>query len=117
MKSNKLSRYAVFAAVVFFVGTLFPYAYAAADNSLKKLRTLVDVIEFVKENYVETTWHHVEAWEGQANIVDFSKITKGCWVRVTGRLKTNSYTTSDNVEKYTMDIVANKLEVVVEDTK
>ena len=69
------------------------------------------------ENYVEATWHHVEAWEGQANIVDFSKITKGCWVRVTGRLKTNSYTTSDNVEKYTMDIVANKLEVVVEDTK
>lgn len=55
MKSKKLNRYAVFAAVVFFVGTLFPYAYAAADNSLKKLRTLVDVIEFVKENYVETT--------------------------------------------------------------
>ena len=69
------------------------------------------------ENYVETTWHHVEAWEGQANIVDFSKITKGCWVRATGRLKTNSYTTSDNVEKYTMDIVANKLEVVVEEPK
>lgn len=55
MKSKKLNRYAVFAAVVFFVGTLFPYAYAAADNSLKQLRTLVDVVEFVKENYVETT--------------------------------------------------------------
>ncbi len=41
------------AAVLFFVGTLFPYAYAAADNGLKKLRTLVNVLEYVKENYVE----------------------------------------------------------------
>lgn len=55
MKSKKLSRVAVFAAAVFFVGTLFPYAYAAADTSLKQLRTFVDVLEFVKENYVETT--------------------------------------------------------------
>ena len=55
MKSKKLSRVAVLAAVVFFVGTLFPYAYAAADTSLKQLRTFVDVLEFVKENYVEST--------------------------------------------------------------
>ena len=55
MKSKKLNRYAVLAAVLFFVGTLFPYAYAAADNSLKQLRTFVDVLEFVKENYVEKT--------------------------------------------------------------
>ena len=55
MKGKKLNRYAVFAAVIFFVGTLFPYAYAAADNSLKKLRTFVEVLEFVKENYVEKT--------------------------------------------------------------
>ncbi|MBR4592763.1 MAG: S41 family peptidase [Elusimicrobiaceae bacterium] len=55
MKDKKLNRYAVFAAAVFFVGTLFPYAYGAADRSLKKLRRLVDVLEFVKENYVEKT--------------------------------------------------------------
>ena len=55
MKSKKLNRYAVLAAVLFFIGTLFPYAYAAADNSLKQLRTFVDVLEFVKENYVENT--------------------------------------------------------------
>ena len=45
----------MWAAVLFFMGTLFPYAYGAADGSLKKLRTLVDVLEFVKENYVEQT--------------------------------------------------------------
>lgn len=53
MKEQKLSRYAVLAAVIFFIGTLFPYAYAATENTLKQLRTLVDVLEFVKENYVE----------------------------------------------------------------
>ena len=55
MKEKKLSRYAILAAVLFFIGTLFPYAYAAADKTLKQLRMLVDVIEFVKENYVEPT--------------------------------------------------------------
>ena len=55
MKEKKLNRYAVLAAVIFFVGTLFPYAYGAAERSLKQLRVLVDVIEFVKENYVERT--------------------------------------------------------------
>lgn len=55
MKSKKLNRFAVSVAVVFFVGTLFPYAYAAADSSLKQLRTFVDVLEFVKEHYVEQT--------------------------------------------------------------
>jgi len=55
MRLSKVSRYGVLAAVLFFLGTLFPYAYAAVDRSLKKLRTLVDVVEFVKENYVEQT--------------------------------------------------------------
>ena len=55
MKNKKLNRYAVFAAAVFFVGTLFPYAYGAVDRSLKQLRVLIDVMEYVKENYVEKT--------------------------------------------------------------
>lgn len=55
MNKSKISRYSVWVAVVFFIGTLFPYAYGAAESSLKKLRMLVDVIEFVKENYVEQT--------------------------------------------------------------
>ena len=55
MKLKRLNKVVVWAAVLFFMGTLFPYAYAAADSSLKKLRTLVDVLEFVKENYVEPT--------------------------------------------------------------
>lgn len=53
MNYKKLNKYVAIGAVLFFVGTLFPYAYGAADSSLKKLRMLIDVIEFVKENYVE----------------------------------------------------------------
>ncbi|ACC98767.1 Periplasmic protease [Elusimicrobium minutum Pei191] len=52
---NKINRQAVIIAVVFFLGTLFPYAYSGIDNGLQKLKTLVDVIEFVKGNYVEET--------------------------------------------------------------
>ncbi len=55
MKRKKLNRIVAWSAVLFFVGTLFPYAYGAVDGSLRKLRTLVDVLEFVKENYVEAT--------------------------------------------------------------
>lgn len=55
MKSKKLNKCAVIAAALFFVGTLFPYAYGAVDNNLKKIRTFIDVLEYVKENYVEQT--------------------------------------------------------------
>lgn len=50
-----MHKLALWGAAVFFVGTLFPYAYAAADKGLKQLRTFVDVLEYVKENYVERT--------------------------------------------------------------
>lgn len=55
MRSKKLNKCAVLAAALFFVGTLFPYAYGAVDNNLKKIRTFIDVLEYVKENYVEQT--------------------------------------------------------------
>ena len=55
MKNKKSIKIASYLAVIFFVGTLFPYAYAAMDSSLKQLRTFVTVLEYVKENYVEPT--------------------------------------------------------------
>lgn len=53
MTRKQLTKLAVCTAVIFFLGTLFPYAYGAADNGLKKLRTFVNILEYVKENYVE----------------------------------------------------------------
>lgn len=55
MKGKKTTKIAAWAAAVFFVGTLFPYAYSAVDGGLKQLRTFVNVLEYVKENYVEPT--------------------------------------------------------------
>lgn len=55
MKSKKIHKVAIWGAALFFVGTLFPYAYAAADKGLKQLRTFIDVLEYIKENYVERT--------------------------------------------------------------
>ncbi len=55
MKDKKSTKIAAWAAVIFFIGTLFPYAYSAVDGGLKQLRTFVNVVEYVKENYVEPT--------------------------------------------------------------
>ena len=55
MKGKKSTKIAAWAAAVFFVGTLFPYAYAAVDGGLKQLRSFVNVLEYIKENYVEPT--------------------------------------------------------------
>ncbi len=52
---NKRTKIAVWVATVFFVGTLFPYAYGAVDSGLKQLRTFMNVLEYIKENYVEPT--------------------------------------------------------------
>ena len=54
MQQNKVIKLAVAATVLFFIGTLFPYAYGAVDGGLKQLHTLVNVMEYVKENYVES---------------------------------------------------------------
>lgn len=55
MNHKKRTKLAAWAAILFFIGTLFPYAYGAADGGLKQLRSLITVIEYVKENYVEPT--------------------------------------------------------------
>lgn len=63
------------------------------------------------ENFVEASWHNVEAWEGP-NIADFSKIVKGCGVHLSGRLRYSKYTGNDKVERTAVDIVASRLELV-----
>ena len=55
MNSTYKTKLVAWATIIFFVGTLFPYAYGAVDRGLKQLRTFVNVLEYVKENYVEPT--------------------------------------------------------------
>ncbi|MGB2579822.1 carboxyl-terminal processing protease [Elusimicrobium simillimum] len=53
--NKKFNKQAILLTVVFFLGTLFPHAYSAIDSGLQKLRTLVNVLDYVKNNYVEDT--------------------------------------------------------------
>ncbi|WP_428897738.1 carboxyl-terminal processing protease [Parelusimicrobium proximum] len=48
-----INKQAILLAVVFFIGTLFPKAYSAMDGGIKSFRTLIDVVDKVKDNYVE----------------------------------------------------------------
>lgn len=62
-------------------------------------------------NFVETTWHNVEAWEG-ANIADLGLIVKGTAVHLIGRIRYTRYTGADKVERTATDIVATRLEII-----
>ena len=62
------------------------------------------------EGVVETTWHNVVAWSGKG-MPDFTAITKGAPVYVTGRIRTSRFTGSDGTEKTVYEVVASKIEV------
>lgn len=62
---------------------------------------------------IETTWHYVTAWEGK-DIAALDQLKKGSFVHVIGRLRNRKYTTPDGTERIAYDIVASKVEVVVQ---
>ena len=62
----------------------------------------------------ETTWHNVVAWSGK-DIADLSLIAKGTQVHITGRIRSNKYTSADGVEKHFYEIMANKLQIFTEE--
>lgn len=59
----------------------------------------------------ETTWHNVVAWSGK-DMPDLKRITKGTPVHVIGRMRSQKHTSSDGVEKYFYEIMAQKLEIL-----
>ena len=63
------------------------------------------------EAVVETTWHNIVAWSGKG-MPDFTAITKGAPVYVTGRIRTSRFTGSDGTEKTVYEVVASKIEVL-----
>lgn len=60
---------------------------------------------------IETTWHNIVAWEGKG-MPDFHKIGKGMTVYVSGRLRTQKFTTAEGVEKQIYEVVANRVAIV-----
>lgn len=63
---------------------------------------------------LETTWHNIVAWSGK-DICNLDLITKGTPVHLTGRVRTNRYTTSEGIEKTFDEILANRLQIVSEE--
>mgnify|MGYP002519218858 CR=1 FL=1 len=59
----------------------------------------------------EITWHNVVAWSGK-DMPDLKRITKGTPVHVIGRMRSQKHTSSDGVEKYFYEIMAQKLEIL-----
>ena len=58
---------------------------------------------------LETTWHRVLAWENQ-DTADAFKMKKGDSVHVLGRLRIQSYTGADGVERQAVEIVAQRVD-------
>ena len=61
---------------------------------------------------LETTWFNVSAWGSREVMPDLSTIQKGCWVHVTGRLRLRRYTTQDNEERTSLDVMARTVKVL-----
>ena len=59
----------------------------------------------------ETTWHNIVAWAGK-EMPDFDSINKGATIHVTGRVRTNKYTSADGTEKFFYEILANKIKKI-----
>lgn len=60
---------------------------------------------------VETTWHHVTAFEGK-KIQGLEYLHKGSRVYVLGRLRCNRYTTVSGEERSFYEILANEIQIL-----
>lgn len=61
------------------------------------------------ERKTETQWHRIKAWGKDAEFIG-NYIKKGDMVCVEGEIQYGKYTSKEGVEKYTTDIVVNKVQ-------
>jgi len=59
----------------------------------------------------KTEWHRVTLWGRQAELAG-EYLNKGSSVYIEGRLETRKYTDKDGVEKYTTEVVADRMQFV-----
>ena len=60
------------------------------------------------EKQTDTNWHTIVAWGKTAEIVE-KYVAKGKEVGISGKLKTRSYTTDDNEQRYVTEVVADEI--------
>ncbi len=59
----------------------------------------------------ETTWHNVAGWYNKS-MPEFEKIKKGTFVEIVGKLKYSKYLSKDGSERYSTDIVVQKMSIL-----
>ena len=60
------------------------------------------------EKQTDTNWHTVVAWGKTAEIIE-KYAEKGKEIGVVGKLKTRTYTTDDNNQRYVTEVVADEI--------
>ncbi len=73
--------------------------------------TEASVVDKDRNSTIENTWFNVSAWEGPV-IKDLYLLQKGLWVEVIGRVRIKKYTTQDNEERSSMDILARSVSIL-----
>lgn len=59
----------------------------------------------------ESTWFNVSAWEGRG-MPDLSRLGKGSWVHVIGRVRTYRYVTQEGEERSSWEVAATRLTIL-----
>ena len=60
---------------------------------------------------VETTWHSVVIWGGEA-FNEFESLEKGRAIHITGRVRNKRYTSSDGTERIVSEVVASNVRFI-----
>ena len=60
------------------------------------------------EKITDTQWHNIVAWGKTADIIE-KYVVKGKEVGITGKLKTRSYTTDADEQRYVTEVVVDEI--------
>ena len=93
------------------VGLVFPAKNSEQHFIRFTLATNLPYYADDGSSITETTWHTISARDA-SGMPDFNKILKGVCLHVWGRIRNSKYTANDGTDKYSSDIVANRIEIV-----
>ena len=61
---------------------------------------------------IEPTWFNVSVWNSVKGLNNLTDIQKGLWVKVEGRLRVRKYVSQDNIERYSLEVLARQVVII-----
>ena len=61
---------------------------------------------------IEPTWFNVAVWNSVNGLNNLTDIQKGLWIRIVGRLRVRTYVSQDNIERYSLEVLARLVEII-----